>query len=454
MFKNSLAGLAKQQFKLNCQSRIALSGYAKNRFHVMRPPTAIQTTSKVKLLRLYVRASFVCQILVNYSRLFLDMVGTKHCSWGRCNMDSRYPDRMPQSLKELQESGQKVFIPFVKPWHDLERCKKWVNACSRKNFTTESITNNSYICALHWPKQKGPTEEFPDPLKANLTTEEMEKRCRKRKAPTRREFESTSNGKKAKTLSHQGKIQSSFLDLDDVPEIIQDMNKEIMTENDKATQTDVSKYVLACQIANRVERVLLRNQMNVSSEHEQLRRFLPKIFKTIKNIRCSVDCTEFRIETSRNFAQQGNTYSSYKHTNTYKCMIACTPNGGACFVSDLFEGDISDVQIFEESGILKHLEPHDLILADRGFTVEHLVNPLQAKIRIPAFLKGRKSFTAHEELESRKIAKPRIHIERFNQRLKQFKLVGRKIPLSLSPLATQLVVVACALVNFQEVLCK
>ena len=128
---------------------IALSGYAKNRFHVIRPPTAIRTTSKVKLLRLYVRASFLCRILVNYIRLFLDMVGTKHCSGGRCNMDSRYPDRMPQSLKELQEWGQKVFIPFVKPWHDLERCKKWVNACSRKNFTTESITKNSYICALH-----------------------------------------------------------------------------------------------------------------------------------------------------------------------------------------------------------------------------------------------------------------------------------------------------------------
>ena len=53
---------------------------------------------------------------------------------------------------------------------------------------------------------------------------------------------------------------------------------------------------------------------------EQLCHFLPKIFKTI-NIRRSVDCNEFRIETSLNFAQQGNTYSSYKHTNTYKCMI-------------------------------------------------------------------------------------------------------------------------------------
>lgn len=69
------------------------------------------------------------------------------------------------------------------------------------------------------------------------------------------------------------------------------------------------------------------------------------------------------------------------------------------------------MQIFEESGILKHLEPHDLILADRGFTVGHLVNPLQAKIMIPAFLKGRESFTAHEEYESGKIAKARVHIK-------------------------------------------
>ena len=39
---------------------IALSGYAKSGFHVIRPPTVILTTSKVKLLCLYVRASFLC----------------------------------------------------------------------------------------------------------------------------------------------------------------------------------------------------------------------------------------------------------------------------------------------------------------------------------------------------------------------------------------------------------
>ena len=174
----------------------------------------------------------------------------------------------------------------------------------------------------------------------------------------------------------------------------------------------------------------------------------------MKNIRCIVDCTEFRVECSRNFARQGNTFSSYKHTNTFKCLIAVTPSGGACFVSDLFEGDIDDVRIFNESGLLKHLKPYDLVLADRGFTVQDLLNPLQVQLKIPSFLKGRKSLSAAEELETRRIAKARIHVERFNERLKQFKLVSRGIPLYLAPLATQMVVVAASLINFQAGLCK
>ena len=174
----------------------------------------------------------------------------------------------------------------------------------------------------------------------------------------------------------------------------------------------------------------------------------------MKNIRYIVDRTEFRVECSRNFARQGNTFSSYKHTNTFKCLIAVTPSGGACFVSDLFEGDIYDVRIFKESGLLKHLKPYDLVLADRGFTVQDLLNPLQVQLKIPSFLKGRKSLSAAEELETRRIAKARIHVEHFNERLKQFKLVSRRIPLSLAPVATQMVVVAACLVNFQAVLCK
>lgn len=103
---------------------------------------------------------------------------------------------------------------------------------------------------------------------------------------------------------------------------------------------------------------------------------------------------------------------------------------------------------------MRHLKPYDLVLANHGFTVRELLNPLQVELKIPAFLIGRKSLSAAEELEPRRIAKARIHVERFNERLKQFKLVGRKIPLSIAPLATQMVVVAGCLVNFQDLLCK
>jgi len=119
---------------------------------------------------------------------------------------------------------------------------------------------------------------------------------------------------------------------------------------------------------------------------------------------------------------------TYKHTNTFKCLIAVTPNGGACFESDLYEEDIDDIAIFKESGILKHLEPGDLVMADRGFTIRELLNPRQVQLMVPAFLKGRKSLTAAEEFETRCIAKARIHVECFNKRLEQFRLVRLPLP--------------------------
>lgn len=520
------------------------------------------------------------------------MVSTKHCCWGECKSDSRFPEKLHKSLKELQESGGKVFIPFPKPSQGLEKCQRWVNACSREGFTVERITRNTYICALHWPGEKGPTEELADPLKANFTPREIKKASApKRKAPTTR-----TAPKKAK-ISHKEdfgvrEIESDEQDFIDFPELEESMEAEDYYECvntgkmviDNGCQTEYTKVELSAKI----ESMVLRNEVKVmkgvsniqilsslsyeaisknskSMKHfvgltsdqfnvlhdfldsvcpltditywsckestglvksksgpdsifstqeklficllrlrrgftiktlalllstpqrnieetmirkifttfiqlmykifrdmenimfptkEHLKKFLPKVFKTMKNVRCSVDCTEFRVETSRNFARQGNTFSAYKHTNTFKCLIAVTPNGGACFVSDLFEGDINDVKIFSKCGILNHIRPQDIILVDRGFTVQDLLNPLQADIMIPAFLKGRKSLSAAEELSTRKIAKARIHVERFNERLKQFRLVGRKIPLSLAPLATQMVVVACCLVNFQTTLCK
>ena len=107
-----------------------------------------------------------------------------------------------------------------------------------------------------------------------------------------------------------------------------------------------------------------------------------------------------------------------------------------------------------ECEIMKHITPHDVILADRSFRVQDLVNPLQAAVKISSFLEGRSNLSATEELSTRKNANAIIHVNRFNECVKSFRLVGRKIPLSLPPLATQMVMVACGLVNFQGTFCK
>ena len=73
--------------------------------------------------------------------------------------------------------------------------------------------------------------------------------------------------------------------------------------------------------------VTFRDMQNfMFPQRAQLSKLLPKVFKTMRKIWCIVDCTEFRVECSRNFARQGNTFSSYKHTNTFKCLIAVSSN--------------------------------------------------------------------------------------------------------------------------------
>ena len=189
-------------------------------------------------------------------------------------------------------------------------------------------------------------------------------------------------------------------------------------------------------------------------ERQAFRKTLPKVFKPFKNIRASIDCTEFKCEVPRDYKQQGNMYSKYKSNCTMKCLIAVNPNGAACFVSDLFEGSINDVEIFQQCGFLQHVNFQDSFLVDKGFTVQHLLLPKQATIYIPPFLGKREKFTKEEVLLCKRIAKARIHVERFNERLKRFRLLDRVIPLTLAPIASQLVYVGSMLVNFQELLCK
>ena len=64
--------------------------------------------------------------------------------------------------------------------------------------------------------------------------------------------------------------------------------------------------------------------------------------------------------------------SMYKHYSTAKFLVACTPNGAISFISTVFVGSISDVQMTSASGFLAALEdkPGIPIMADRSFTIK------------------------------------------------------------------------------------
>ena len=196
----------------------------------------------------------------------------------------------------------------------------------------------------------------------------------------------------------------------------------------------------------------LRNRMFPSREILKLN--MPPCFAKFKDIRVIIDCCEFFVEQSMHFRRQGNLYSSYKNHSTYKCLVGIAPSGAVMFISDAFEGSMSDNEIVKQSGFLDKLVAGDMILADRGFTIRDVLYAKQVDLNIPPFLHGRNRLTREEEIKTRQIARVRIHVERAIERIKKFRLLKKVIPLSLQPVFSQMVFVAGCLVNFQEPLVK
>lgn len=96
-------------------------------------------------------------------------------------------------------------------------------------------------------------------------------------------------------------------------------------------------------------------------------------------------------------------------------------------------GRVSDKHITENSGVLRKLLPGDIVLTDRGFDIADSVGHYQAKLYIPAFIKGKKQLSAQEVEKTRKIANVRIHVEHV------IGLVRRKCVILQSILPTELV---------------
>ena len=181
-----------------------------------------------------------------------------------------------------------------------------------------------------------------------------------------------------------------------------------------------------------------------------MKGILPRRFKKFHNIRIILGCIEIFCVQSKKFCRQDNKPSGYKHHSTFKVLVGMTPNGTFGFISEPFEGAITDRDVVVQSGLLNKLDRGDLVIADGRFPIRDLLNAKEVHLNIPPGLHGRSHGTSQKDVEAKALARSRTLVAGAIGKLKKFRLLGKVMPLSLSPIASSVVFVCACLVNFQQ----
>ncbi|XP_067023274.1 uncharacterized protein [Acropora muricata] len=200
-----------------------------------------------------------------------------------------------------------------------------------------------------------------------------------------------------------------------------------------------------------LHRLLFEDLMTTIPSRNKNKLCSPSSFSQYSSCRIIIDCTDIEVATPSLMSQQNATYSSYRGMNSFKVLTGVAPNGVLTYVSNLYPGSISDKSIVQQSGLLKHFVAGDLILADKGFLIQDIV-PNGVSVNIPPFLEhGR--FTESEAKVTKSIARCRIHVERANARLKDFKILSF-VPPYLRSYVDTVFQLCAAIVNLQFPLIK
>jgi len=107
------------------------------------------------------------------------------------------------------------------------------------------------------------------------------------------------------------------------------------------------------------------------------------------------------------------------------------------------------VHLTENCCLLNNLSHGDLVLADRGFTIDKNIGVYCAEIKTPPLTRGKPQLTKSEVDFSWQLSHVRIHIQRVIRMIRQkYKLLESTIPITncVSTL-DKIVDVCCALCN-------
>ena len=90
------------------------------------------------------------------------------------------------------------------------------------------------------------------------------------------------------------------------------------------------------------------------------------------------------------------------------------------------------------------------IMVDKGFLIDDICTENKIKVVRPPFLRNKTQFSQTEALNTCSIASARVHIERLNQRLKVFQILGNKMPSCLVKKSEHIMTVIAAVVNLSS----
>ena len=121
-------------------------------------------------------------------------------------------------------------------------------------------------------------------------------------------------------------------------------------------------------------------------EQDELLKMMPMEFrKHFRSCVVIIDCFEVFIKRPTSLSARAQTWSNYKHHNTAKFLIDITPQGSVTYISQGWGGRTSDVFITENCGLLSKLLPGDMILTNRGFTIEDAARLYCAEVKVPLY---------------------------------------------------------------------
>ena len=170
------------------------------------------------------------------------------------------------------------------------------------------------------------------------------------------------------------------------------------------------------------------------------------------NVRCIIDCVEFKIDAPSSLVLHKMMYSYYKSHTTVKNLVGIAPGGGFTFTSNIYSGSISDKEIVVKNGFLNQnlWEQGDIVMTNQGFLIKDYLKPLGIGLEILNFLKEHDQFTIKETVKSQQIANERRYAERMIQRLKYHHIFDKVVPNNMLGSLNQITYVCVLLSNFQE----